>query len=238
MNPADAARVQAEQHALAEQASFFGYDLSQPGWQYTEVSCPAMPADVLLQYRRKSAKGSTSVFTALVPRGTGRVQVVPVLYRNATPFQSAVGSRRSLAVFNRAVPSSVAEKELQPSGAWLQLALCYAEMVGAEPRVPRETDASPALLRAPAPTLRISEEDHREGVIFTDRSAQHRYMVWDIDFDSHGRATAASATPLAEYEMHAVNGKTPTERPFPTQPEPKVIPLPPTSQPTTKPIPQ
>jgi hypothetical protein len=238
MNAADAARVRAEHSAIAEEAAFFGYDLSLRGWQFTEEICPEMPGELILHYRRSARGGAQSLFTAVVPRHAGRVQVVPVLYRNATPFRSAVGSERSLSVFNRAVSSSEAEKELQSDGSWLQLGLCYAEITGAEPRVPRASDKDPALLRAPSPTLLISEVNHMARVSFTDRDATHRYTVWDIEFDRHGRVVAATATSLADYVAHVVHGKAPTEKPLPPRPEPKVVHLPSPSQPQTKPLPQ
>lgn len=238
MSAADAARVHAQRRAIAEEATFFGYDLSLHGWQYTEAACPDMPGVLILHYRRTARSGGESLFTAVVPGGSGRVQVVPVLYRSATPFQSAVGSERSLAVFNRAVDSSLAKKDLQSGGSWLQLGLCYAEIVGAEPRVPRETDANPALLRAPSPTLLISEVNQTASVTFTDRDAPHRYSVWSVNFDSHGHVVAATSTSLADYVAQVVNGQTPREKPLPAQQEPKVIHLPPPTEPQTKPIPQ
>lgn len=238
MAAVDSASVHAQGGAINEQAAFFGYDLSLPGWQYTQAVCPAIPSSLILHYRRTARNGAESLFTALVPLHSGRVQVVPVLYRNATPFKSAVGSQRSLSVFNRAVPAALAEKELQSGGSWLQMALCYAEIVGAEPRVPRETDTNPGLMRAPAPTLLISEENHSASVSFTDRNAAHRYTVWDVAFDGRGRVIAATATPLGDSTAGAINGKMPTEKPLPAEGEPKVIPLPPASQPKAQPLPQ
>ena len=238
MTATDSARVRAERAGITEQAAFFGYDLSLPGWQYTQAVCPSIPSYLILHYRRTARNGAESLFTALVPRQSGRVQVVPVLYRNATPFKSAVGSERSLSVFNRAVPAAVAEKELQSGGSWLQLALCYAEIVGAEPRVLRETDTTPGLVRAPAPTLLISEETHSASVTFTDRNAAHRYTVWDVAFDGRGHAVAATAMPVGDYVPPAINGRMPPAKPLPAQAEPKVIPLPPASQPKTEPLPQ
>jgi hypothetical protein len=238
MSAADAARVRKEHSAIAEEAAFFGYDLSLSGWQMTQAVCPATPDYLLLRYHRTVRNGTQFLFTALVPRGPGRVEIVPVLYRNATPFKSAIGSARSLSAFNRAVPSSMAEKDLQPEGAWLEFGLCYAEIVGAEPRVPRNTATNPTLLHAPAPTLRISEENRTTSVSFTDRNAAHSYTVWEIAFDSLGRVVTASAASLADYVAHVLNGKMPQEKPLPAESQPKVIPLPPSTQPQTKPLPQ
>ncbi len=238
MSAADANRLRAQRGAVAEESTFFGYDLSLPGWRYTQAVCPEIPDYLILHYRRTSRNDAQSLFTALVPRRSGRVQVIPVLYRNATPFRSAVDSERSFSVFNRVVPSSVAEKDLQPEASWLELALCYAEIAGAEPRVLREMDTNAALLRAPAPALQVSEVNHTANVLFTDRSAQHSYTVWNVTFDSHGRVMAATAITLSDYVARVLSGKPPKGKPFPSGAQPKVIPMPPVAAPKTKPVPQ
>jgi hypothetical protein len=238
MSGADAARVHAEDSAIIQEAAFFGYDLSLKGWQHDQISCPFMPGDILLHYRRTRRDGSLSLFTATVPRGRGRVQVVPVLYGNATPFKTAVGSERSFSVFNRAIPPLVAEKELASGGSWLRLGLCYAAIAGAEPRVPRDTDTNPALVRAPAPTLRISEKSRSIGVSFTDRNAPHQYTVWDLAFDGYGRIVAASTTSLSDYAARAVNGKAPRQKLLPAPARPEQKPTAPESTPKAEPIPQ
>ncbi len=238
MSAADAARVRAQRNAIAAQAEFFGYDLLLAGWQSTQAFCPESPGYLLLHYRRTGRNGAESLFTAVVPRRSGRVEVVPVLYRNATPFQSAVGSERSLSVFNKVIPQDVAERELQSGGSWLQLGLCYAEIAGDEPRVPPETGTNPALLRAPAPTLRISDENHTTTVLFADQNSAHRYTVWTIGFDAHGRAVSATADSLADYAAPVVNGKAPSEKPLPSGDQPKIIPLPPASVPQAHPLPR
>lgn len=238
MSEADTARIRAQRSLIAAEAAFFGYDLALPGWQYTQAVCPESPSFLLLQYRRTGRSGAESLFTAAVPRGSGRVLVVPVLYRNATPFQSPVGSKRSLSVFNRIVSPAAAEGALKTDGPWLQLALCYAEIVGAEPRVPRDTNEDPALVRAPLPTLLISEGNGTASVSFTDRSSSHGYAVWNVVFDRRGRATAATAAALSDYIAHVVKGKQPEERPFPSGSAPKALPQPPASAPEAKPLPQ
>lgn len=238
MSAADAARALAKGSAITQEAAFFGYDLSLPGWQHDQIGCPFMPGDILLQYRRTARNGSLFLFTATVPRGRGRVQVVPVLYGNATPFKTAVGSERSFSVFNRAVPHSVAEKELAPGGSWLRLGLCYTAIAGAESRVPRDTDTNPALVRAPAPTLRISEKSRSTSVSFTDCNAPHQYTVWDLTFDGRGRIVAAGTTSLSDYAARAVNGKAPRQKLLPEPAQPEQKPIPPGVHPKAEPIPQ
>src|SRR5580692_578045 len=89
IEPADLSVIRAKQREIAVEAAFFGYNLSASEWDYDEATCPAMPDQLLLHYRRSFSGGAQSLFTAIVPRGAGRVWVVPVLYRNATPLRSA-----------------------------------------------------------------------------------------------------------------------------------------------------
>lgn len=235
---ADAALIRAKASAIATEAAFFGYDLHASGWIWNEAVCPAIPDRLLLHYQRTSHDGAVSLFTALVPRGNDRVYVVPVLYRNATPFKSAPGSERSIAVFNRAVPPDVAEKNLQPDGQWLLMGLCYADMVGAESHALQRSGDDVSLALAPLPTLHIIESASTRQVIFTDRDAPGQYLVWTLNFTSHGRLLTAGATKLSDYTAPLRKGKEPPVRPVPPGKEPPVKVMPPGQVPSEKPIPQ
>ena len=69
LSTAEASLLHAKRQAIAEEAAFFGYDLSQPGWTPAPAPCPEIPGYLLLHYRRVSHQGAQSVFTALVPPG-------------------------------------------------------------------------------------------------------------------------------------------------------------------------
>ena len=138
-----------------------------------------------------------------------------MLYRNATPFRSATGSERSIAVFNRVVPADVAAKAIQPEGNWLDLALCYADIVYAHANVLNRSGAEVGLVRAPLPLLHISEDSTLRGVTFTDRNAPGQYLVWNLILNGKGRVTAATAVQLSDYIAHVRNGAEPTARPMP-----------------------
>ncbi|HTX42353.1 MAG TPA: hypothetical protein VMD25_11030 [Acidobacteriaceae bacterium] len=238
MDPADAALVRARRLDLATEAAFFGYHLDSSGWSSDQVLCPEIDG-VLLHYRRTARNGAQSLFAAFIPRDASRVYVVPVLYHGATPFASAIGSERSLAVYNRAIPPEAAGKALNPdgSGSWLQLAVCYAEFVGAEPWVITQANQETGLVRAPQPTLRVSEVDHLDHVVFADRDAPGRYQVWDVTFSNKGRVLAASESTLADYVARATSNEELQEKPMPPGAEPKTIPLPAQSEPKTVPTP-
>ena len=236
--PADIALLRSRSRAIGTEAAFFGYNLHASGWSWNEAACPEFPGQLLVHYQRTSRDGAVSLFTALVPRGNDRVYVVPVLYRNATPFKSAYGSERSIAVFNRVVPPDVAEKALQPDGSWLLMSVCYADMVGAESHALQRSGGDVSLALAPLPTLHIVEDAPTRQVVFTDRNAPGQYLVWTLTFTNHGRLLSAGATKLSDYTAPLRTGKEPPIRPLPPGKEPPVKVLPPGQQPKVKPIPQ
>lgn len=237
-DPRDAALLHSRGAAIASEAAFFGYNLHASGWSSNEAVCPEFPDHLLLHYQRTSRDGAVSLFTALVPLTKDRVYVIPVLYRNATPFKSAYGSERSIAVFNRVVPPEVAHKALQPEGSWLLMGLCYADLVGAESHALQRSGDDVSLALAPLPTLHITEDASTRQVIFTDRNATDRYLVWVLTFTNKGRLLSAVATKLSDYVAPLRNGKEPPVRPAPLGKEPPVKVIPPGQEPSVKPLPQ
>jgi hypothetical protein len=238
LGPADLSLIHAKQHEISTEAAFFGYDLNAGEWDYDQTSCPAIPDQLVLHYRRQFTGGAQSLFTALIPRGTGRVYVVPVLYRNATPFRSATGNERSIAVFNRVVPADIAAKAIDPDGKWLALALCYADIVYGNANVLERPGADIGLARAPIPLLRLSESSNARGIVFTDRNAPGEYLVFSLTLNEKGRVIAATAQQLSDYVAQVRNGTEPAEKPLPEGKEPKIKTLPPEQEPTVKPRPQ
>jgi len=250
MSPDDAAVVRAKQHEIAMEAAMFGYDLSRGRWTYDETECPAMPNVLLLHYRTTAAaNGAQSLFTAVVPRQKGRVLVNPVLYHGATPFEPAIGQKRTMSVFNQAVPADLARKDVQPNGPWLTLAICYAEIAGAEPRVPEHPELEAALIRAPAPTIHVSEAKGTMEIQFTGREAPADYTVWNISVNNEGRAVEAASATYPNYSGHTetaqaepqqrnLSEKTDQSSKVKEPAEPKVTVLPNLPDPVEKPIPQ
>ncbi len=238
MDPADLAVIHAQQRAISAEAAFFGYDLASGSWTFDQAVCPALPDELMLHYRRQFRDGAESLFTAIVARGHDRVFVVPILYRNATPFRSASGAERSIAVFNRVVPASVAESAVQPDGKWLVLALCYADMVDADAHALKRVGNETGLTHAPVATLHLSEANSLREIVFTDRDAPGRYLVWNINLNDKGRVTAATHVKLSDYVAQVKNGAELTEKPMPQGKEPPVKVLPPQQEPPVKTTPQ
>lgn len=200
MSADDALVVRAKQREITLEAAMFGYDLNHGRWSYDETECPAIPNALLLHYRTAAAaNGAESLFTAVVPRAQGRVLVNPVLYHGATPFEAAIGQKRTMSVFNQVVPAEIAQQDAQPEGHWLTLAICFAEIAGAEPRVPEHPELEMQLVRAPAPTIRVSEAKGTMEIQFTGREAPTSYTVWNISVNARGRAIAAESVTYANY---------------------------------------
>jgi hypothetical protein len=238
----DEAVVHAKQHEIKMEAAMFGYDLNHGRWSYDETVCPAIPNALLLHYRTAAAaNGAQSLFTALVPRGPGRVLVNPVLYHGATPFAAAIGQNRTMSVFNQVVPAEIAKQDLQPDGHWLTLAICFAEIAGAEPRVPEHPELETALVKAPAPTIRITEAKGTTEIQFTGREAPTNYTVWSISVNAQGRAVEAASETFPNYTgQPAVAQAEPAEksRKVKDASEPRVKVLPELPEPTPKTVPQ
>jgi hypothetical protein len=194
INAEDAAVIRAKRHEITMEAAMFGYDLNHGPWSYDETECPAIPNALLLHYRTAAAaNGAHSLFTAIVPRGQGRVLVNPVLYHGATPFEAAIGQKRTMSVFNQAVPGETAKQDVQAEGHWLTLAICYAEIAGSEPRVPEHPELEVPLVKAPPPTIRVSEAKGTTEIQFTGREAPTEYTVWNIGVNSQGRVVEADS---------------------------------------------
>ena len=236
--PADLSLIHAKRSEIAAEAAFFGYNLNAGEWDYDRATCPVMPEQLVLHYRRHFVNGAQSFFTALVPRTSGRVWVVPVLYRNATPFRSATGSDRSIAVFNRLVPADLAAKAVQTDGNWLAYALCYADIVYGNANVLSHPGDEVGLSHAPLPLLRLSEATSARSIVFTDRNAPGEYMVWNLTLNDQGRMVAATSQQLSDYVAKVRNGAELTQKPMPPGTEPPVKTMPPPKEPTVKPRPQ
>ncbi len=224
MGAADAALVRARQQAISDEALFFGYDLRSGTWSYDQVLCPEIPDYLILHYRGRYRNGTTSLFTALVPRVANRVMVVPVVYRNATPYDSAASAERTISVFNRVFPGPIAEADTQPSGNWLGLALSFAAVAGAEPTVPKTPAPEPAFVRAPIARVEAAPHYRIHDLQFADLVGRNQYTIWNISLNDDGRVIRASesTTPIpysAAMPETAVSEPGEAAAP-PTEPEP------------------
>jgi len=235
INNADQELLHARKKELVGEAQFYGYDITTTGWTYDQAICPQLPNSLLLHYLNKFPDGSQSQFTALIPRGAGRVRIVPVLYRNSSPYSPAVKNPRNFAIFNSLVPADIAKKDSDPEGSWLSLGVCYAEVVGGRPNVPDDPSLDTATIKAPVATYRYDAATKQKQVQFSDRDSSKIFKIWTVSLSDDGRVTGASNEDYATYVARIVQLPSPpgTETPPPS----RVIPNPPEPPPMVAPAP-
>jgi hypothetical protein len=235
MSDEDRRLVNSRKKELVSEAEFFGYDISVSGWMYEQAICPQLPNTVLLHYLYKFPDDTQSQFTALVPRSAGRVRVVPVLYRNASPYSPAVKNPRNFTTFNSLVPADVAKQDAGPEGNWLTLGVCYAEMVGSRPNVPDEPSLDTATIKAPVATYRYDSTTKQRQVQFSDRDSPKIFKIWTISLNEQGRVTGADNEDYDTYVARIVQA--PEPKGTITPPPVREIPEPPQPPSTVKPEP-
>jgi hypothetical protein len=199
MNAADISALQNRQNELVRAARIYGYNLETGNWAYEQTLCAPLPQTILLHYRQQFSDGTASFFTALVPRGQGRIRVVPVLYHNATPFLPAPRNPRNYVLFNELVPPVVASRGTASNGKWLELSACYAEMTGANINLPSGATVNIGVASAPTATIRVDPQDKTARVTLADRETTLTYRVWSIAFNRNGRVTAAGTEEYPVY---------------------------------------
>lgn len=171
---------------LENSAKIYGYDLTIGNWTVDQSPCAAMPDTVLLRYHRDFTGGSESIFVAAVPRGAGRVRIVPVLYRGATPFVPAPANPRNVSLFNQLVAQSFRQ------GNSVELSACYAAFTGVQ--VNPETGAMPKVkvAGAPVPTVHLEPEGKLLGVTLATRESASAYKLWDLSLNHAGQVRSVT----------------------------------------------
>jgi hypothetical protein len=197
----------------------YGYDVTAGNWQVEQGVCPQLPDTLLLHYLDRYPDGTQSLFTVLVPRSPGRVRIVPVLHRNAVPFEAAVANPRSYELFNSLVPDEIARQDSAPRGEWLALGVCYAEMVGGRPNVPRDPTVEKATIRATAATISVDTATGRRNIRFPDREADKVVKTWSISLDPHGRVMDAGYEDASTYAAQVVQPPAAVARAMPVVPD-------------------
>lgn len=231
MSQEDRDLLQSHGRGISIGAAIYGYDLTQGNWTIDQAVCPAFPDTLMVHYIAKYGDGTESLFTALVPRGRGRVRVVAALHRNAANYLPAVKDPRNFALFNGLVPAEIAKRDAGADGQWLTLGVCYAEMVGARPNVPDDPGLDVAMLRAPVATFRVDAAAKTRQVQFPDREGQHVFTIWTIALNRSGRVTGAMDEDYATYVARIVKMQEPAGAAAPNAAEPAGKIVNPTEQP-------
>lgn len=198
MSAADRAVFRAHRQEVSEAAKIYGYDLATGKWAFEQAPCAAMPSTMLLRYHRTFPGGAESVFVAAVPRAEGRVRIVPVLYRNATPFVPAATNPRNVALFNELVPRAISRRDASAAGNWVELSACYAELTGG--RIPPAPGSGQriGIAGAPAPTIRLEPQGKALRVTLATRENATAYKLWNLSFHPSGQVASVTTSVTTE----------------------------------------
>ena len=196
MNAADYDVVSNLSPELSKQAALANFDISNPGWHYQQILCPAFPDYVFLAFSHGADDSGSSRFVAMLPRNTAQVRIVSTYAHGLLPFDASWNRPGTFEVFNGMLRQERGTTPLSHARNWLMIAVCYAELSGYPVQVLNYSplpDKSLDLLRLDAnqPQMMI-ESDQSADVTFSDVSRPTLTTNWTIHFDRHGQITSAS----------------------------------------------
>jgi hypothetical protein len=196
MNSADYDVVSNLSPELSKQAALANFDISNPGWHYQQIVCPAFPDYVFLAFSHGADDSGSSRFVAMLPRSSSQVRIVSTYAHGLLPFDASWNRPGTFEVFNGMLRQERGTTPLSHARNWLMIAVCYAELSGYPVQVLNYSplpDKSLDLLRLDAnqPQMLI-ESDQSADVTFSDVSRPTLTTNWTIHFDRHGQITSAS----------------------------------------------
>ena len=192
MTDADRALESSSQAAIARHAGLANFQLSQGDWSYRQIACRAFPNHLFLRYTRDNGPRDRSVFSVSIPRnGQGRLLLIPVLRRGYSLYSPAPSNNSTIAAFNRILR----EDDPHPKNGWLETALCYAALAGANPSVGQLT--GDAVVNDPSPPLAEMQVllDGDAIVRFTDQSSLPHPQLWSLTFSPTGNLLKVDREP-------------------------------------------
>ena len=177
---------------ITELARSAGFEYSESGWNYREITCPTFSNHVFLQFSRNNGRGDVSMFSASIPRnGMGKIRIIPILKRSYSLFSPAPINAMTISAFNhmRTEEGQAANED------WLGNALCYAALAGAQPQI-LTTDSWPTTQSAaPSLTAVLDVQFNAKGqevISFDDAAARPRAMEWTMTFTRDGKLIKAT----------------------------------------------
>jgi hypothetical protein len=196
MSEADYQLVSNLSPELAKQAALANFNISDPGWHFQQIVCPAFPDYVLLSFSHGADESGSSRFGAVLPRNNAQVRLVSTFAHGLRPFQASWNRPGTFEVFNGILNGERGELPMSHAANWLTIALCYAELSGYPIQVLSTVplpDPTLDMLRLDAnrPQMMIAA-DQSADVTFSDVSRPALTLNWKIHFDRHGQITSAS----------------------------------------------
>jgi hypothetical protein len=181
---------------LSKQAALANFDISNPGWHYQQIVCPAFPDYVFLTFTHGAEESGSSRFATMLPRNTAQVRIVSTYAHGLLPFDASWNRPGTFEVFNGILRQERGMEPLSHARNWLMIAVCYAELSGYPVQVLNYSplpDKSLDLLRLDAnqPQM-VIESDQSADVSFSDVSRPTITTNWSLHFDRHGQITSAS----------------------------------------------
>jgi hypothetical protein len=196
MSTADSDVVSNLSPELAKQAALANFDISNPGWHYQQVVCPAFPDYVFLSFQHGADAQGSSRFAALLPRDSAKVRVMSTYAHGLLPFDASWNRPSSFEVFNQMLRQERGDVPLSHAPNWLLVGLCYAELNGYAVQVLNPLpNPDPMLdtLRLGANTPQMTlKPDQSADVSFSDVSRPEYTTNWSLHFNRHGEITSAS----------------------------------------------
>ncbi|HEV2275163.1 MAG TPA: hypothetical protein VGR96_13415 [Acidobacteriaceae bacterium] len=194
MSAPDASLAAASRPELAAKAAQLNFDLSDPGWEYRQIACPAFPDYLFLAYSHGPEPNGTSKFVAALARNRSQVWIMPAVSHGLRPFDIVWSKAAAYEIFNGLLRQ---ERGLAPLGNapnWLVIGMCYAEFTGNHVQVlTSQPEAGPTLdllrLDASLPQLNI-QPDRSATVTFSDASRPAATIGWTLAFDPKGQITS------------------------------------------------
>jgi hypothetical protein len=196
MSEADYQVVSNLRAELARQASLANFDISDSGWKFQQVVCPALPDYVLLSFTHGAAENGSSRFGAALPRNNTQVRVISTYAHGLLPFQASWNRQGTFEAFNNILSEERGTLPMSHAPNWLTIALCYAELSGYSVQVLNPTplpDTTLDTLRLDGnrPQMMIAS-DQSADILFSDVSHPATTTNWKLHFDRHGQMTSAS----------------------------------------------
>jgi hypothetical protein len=187
ITPEDSQLVTSRARDIARSAEFYGYTLDG-SWNYQQTVCPVARNHVLLNYSRTEPNGSTSTFSAVVPRQGRVVEIFPIVRSGFAPYVQPWGEH-SYTVFNSLISDErKGAKKLDTSDTlsvpWKDWALCYVALV----TTPTPNSMAPFRL---ASEITISFPDRGVAIVgFTAGDGELSYSDWTLTFTPKGLVKA------------------------------------------------
>jgi hypothetical protein len=196
MSEADYQVVSNLRPELSKQAALANFDISNPGWHFQQIVCPAFPDYVLLTFEHGADESGSSRFGAVLPRDNSQARVISTFAHGLLPFQASWNRAGTFEVFNGVLSEERGDLPLSRAPNWLTIALCYAELSGYPVQVLStlplpDTTLDMLRLDANRPQMMIGP-DQSADITFSDVSKPGNTTNWKIHFDRHGQITSAS----------------------------------------------